>query len=188
MKIIIGLKKIMPLIETVSYKPDRIFHCTTFNKLKKYNKSKRILQPVRGFDTKFAAKEWCKKTGRNIILEIKTIPIVTHKLPDHHVTNGRAWWIESDILFKEENIMQVTVLSFSNKLLKQENYRNGYAIKTDKNVNLKFIEGEPEDASISRDYNDVFKITDLIEVAYQAGMNKEKIEIIYKETDDIEDF
>ncbi len=38
---------------------------------------------------------------------------------------------------------------------------------------LEFWDGEPEDANINRDFNDVYSITDLMKMAYDAGKNGE---------------
>lgn len=43
---------------------------------------------------------------------------------------------------------------------------------------ISFYEGEPEDMTFSRNLNDVFKISDLIKMAYNAGLNGESFEFI----------
>lgn len=45
---------------------------------------------------------------------------------------------------------------------------------------LSFIEGEPEDANLGRDYSDVYNIEDLLKMAYDAGKNNETLEIDHK--------
>lgn len=59
-----------------------LYHCTTPKKLRRYQNSGRIIHPVRGFTTQEAAREWCRKTGRTIVLKIAGEDC--HKLPDHH--------------------------------------------------------------------------------------------------------
>lgn len=44
-------------------------------------------------------------------------------------------------------------------------------------VALSFYDGEPEDANISRDFNDVLSIPDIIKLAHQAGVNGEVLNI-----------
>lgn len=52
---------------------------------------------------------------------------------------------------------------------------------------LSFIEGEPEDANLGRDYNDVYNIEDLVKMAYEAGKNGEPLEIDRKVYDSFEE-
>ena len=44
-------------------------------------------------------------------------------------------------------------------------------------IALSFYDGEPEDANISRDFNDVLSIPDIIKLAHQAGVNGEVLNI-----------
>ena len=73
-----------------------LYHCTTPKKLGRYKASGRILPPVRGFTTPEAAQEWCRKTGRSLVLEVTGQDC--HKLPDHHNKYGEAWWIDHDVI------------------------------------------------------------------------------------------
>jgi hypothetical protein len=72
-----------------------LYHVTTAKKIRQYHASKRIMAPVRGFDTLMGAMWWAIKIGRRIILRIEGEGIL---LPDHHNPMGRAYWINSDIL------------------------------------------------------------------------------------------
>ena len=56
--------------------------------------------------------------------------------------------------------------------------KNGY--KT-----LTFLDGEPEYATINRDFSDIHKIYALVKLAYEAGKNGETITSISTETDDV---
>jgi len=71
-----------------------LYHCTTPKKFARYVASRAILPPVRGFSTESAAREWCKKTGRTIILRIIGS---AHPLPDHKQRSGTAWWIKEPV-------------------------------------------------------------------------------------------
>ena len=79
----------------------KLYHCTTEKKLKRYKATGCILSPVRGWIYLNSAKEWCKKTGRNIILEIDAEK--SYPLPDHRPL-GHAHWVD-------ENIRQYKVLT-----------------------------------------------------------------------------
>lgn len=67
-----------------------LYHCTTPHKLERYIGSKQIFSPVRGWKWLNSAKEWNKKTGRTIILEIETTENV-YPLPDHKPLFHSFW-------------------------------------------------------------------------------------------------
>ena len=71
-----------------------LYHCTTPKKLDRYKKTGCILSPVRGWKYINSAKNWCKKTGRSIILKIETG--TAYPLPDHQ-PRGHAFWIDDNI-------------------------------------------------------------------------------------------
>jgi len=66
-----------------------LYHCTTEKKLNRYQTTKAILPPVRGWKYENSARNWCKKTGRNIILKIEVNE--AYPLPDHKPP-GHAYW------------------------------------------------------------------------------------------------
>lgn len=81
--------------------------------------------------------------------------------------------------------MKVLVISRSEKEVERCDYRDAYEIKIDGERVFKARDGEPEDASLCRDFNDVYNIPDIIEMAYKAGKNGEEFEIEYEESDNI---
>lgn len=76
--------------------------------------------------------------------------------------------------------------------LEDEHYeRSGYSIEVSTGTDgrtLRFLDGEPEDATINRDFSDVHKIYALVKMAYDAGCSGEDFESSSNETDDVEDF
>lgn len=56
-------------------------------------------------------------------------------------------------------------------------YREAYKIEADNGVSASFMDGEPEDANISRDFNDVYQIQYLIERANQLGLEGKTVTI-----------
>jgi len=46
---------------------------------------------------------------------------------------------------------------------------------------ISFKDGEPEDASLSRDFSDAFSIVSLMKAAYECGKSGDKLEIEYFE-------
>lgn len=49
---------------------------------------------------------------------------------------------------------------------------------------LKFVDGEPEDNTLQRNFSDVFKIDQFIGAAYNAGRMGKKLEIKYVDEED----
>lgn len=64
-------------------------------------------------------------------------------------------------------------------------YREGILIKINDKSAVRFLDGEPEDATLARDYSGVYRITELMEQAYNAGANGESFELEVVETNDI---
>jgi hypothetical protein len=70
--------------------PAILWHATTPKKLARYQASRAILPPVRGFDAPAAAAEWARLHGRSILMRL---PVRNAQaLPDHHLPEGLAWW------------------------------------------------------------------------------------------------
>lgn len=59
------------------------YHVTTKKKLQRYMETGCILAPVRFWPNKELAQNWCKRVGREIILEIDLNNQISHPLPDH---------------------------------------------------------------------------------------------------------
>jgi hypothetical protein len=72
-----------------------LYHATTPRKIERYQNTRTILMPVRGFDTMEAAELWGRKTMRTKIVKFESNRV--HKLPDHHNKYGRAFWAEENI-------------------------------------------------------------------------------------------
>lgn len=72
-----------------------LYHVTTPKKARLYGESKRIIAPVRGFDSLQGAMAWAIKVGRPVILEIECE--VAWPLPDHSNRWGAAYWTPSDV-------------------------------------------------------------------------------------------
>lgn len=56
-------------------------------------------------------------------------------------------------------------------------YREAYKIEADNGVSASFMDGDTEDANISRDFNDVYQIQYLIERANQLGLEGKTVTI-----------
>lgn len=52
-----------------------------------------------------------------------------------------------------------------------------YELEVDGKIQFKVMCGEPEDATFSRDLSDIFKIPDLMKMAYEAGKRGEPFEL-----------
>ena len=74
---------------------------------------------------------------------------------------------------------------------KEDELRRAFKItvKTEKDEKqLSFMEGEPEDANIGRDFADIVDIDNLVKMAYEAGKNGESLEIDHKNYDSFDEF
>jgi len=75
--------------------------------------------------------------------------------------------------------------------LKEDELRRAFKItvKTEKDKKqLSFIEGEPEDANMGRDFADIVDIDNLVKMAYEAGKNGESLKIDHKNYDSFDEF
>ncbi len=73
--------------------------------------------------------------------------------------------------------MKITVRTPSEEKSEEIDYRHFLQIDVDGEEKVNFFDGEPEDANLSRDFNDAYKITDLMEMAFNAGKNGEDFTI-----------
>jgi len=68
--------------------------------------------------------------------------------------------------------MKLKVITESEKFKEDNDYRRFFVIKVDGKEKVNFLDGEPEDANISRDFNDIFSIPNLMLSAYEAGKKR----------------
>lgn len=77
--------------------PTALWHATTPRKVARYEASRAILPPVRGFDTEEAARTWGAEHGpRTVVLRLE-VAWPVHPMPDHHRDDGAAWWTPADV-------------------------------------------------------------------------------------------
>ena len=79
----------------------KIYHCTTPKKMERYKNTGCILSPVRGWKYLRSAENWCKKTGRTIILEME---IGTAYPPPDHKPLFHSYWADENV--KEYQIVR----------------------------------------------------------------------------------
>lgn len=63
--------------------------------------------------------------------------------------------------------------------LEDRDWRDAYELKVESNgktVSFSFWDGESEDATLHRDFSDVFSISEAIKLAYEAGKRGEPLE------------
>lgn len=65
------------------------YHCTTKKRLERYYATGGILPPVRFWAFESSARDWMKKTQRDILLKI--VASNAYPLPDHR-PRGHAYW------------------------------------------------------------------------------------------------
>ncbi len=64
-----------------------------------------------------------------------------------------------------------------NAIRKSYDLRDGYCIEVDGEEVFEAYDGEPEDSNLSRDFNAIYSIPDLMKRAYEAGKAGETFEI-----------
>lgn len=77
------------------------------------------------------------------------------------------------------------MLTLTDEVVESNDYRNAIAIEIDGERKFEVIDGESEDANLSRDFSDCFNIENLMELAYDAGKKGETFEISYEEVEEI---
>ena len=73
--------------------PRHGYHCTTEKKLLRYERSKRIIGPVRFWPNEETARRWAKRTSRSVVLRVR-LDHVSYPLPDHIP----AYWCPQDVV------------------------------------------------------------------------------------------
>jgi len=81
--------------------------------------------------------------------------------------------------------VKITVRTRSDAEVERCGDRSAIQIHIDERKVFSVCDGEPEDATLSRDYNDCWFIPDLLEKAYNAGKAGEKFELVYEDDDGI---
>ncbi len=73
--------------------------------------------------------------------------------------------------------MKLTIKTPSDALVEERDYRSFLQIDVDGEKAFSVYDGEPEDANLSRDFNDAWKVADLMKQAYEAGKKGEEFEV-----------
>ena len=81
--------------------------------------------------------------------------------------------------------MKVTETTFTDKGREEYDYCEYLRIDVDGKQELEFMDGEPEDANLRRDFNDCFSIVNLMRRAYEAGRAGEEFEYEIRQVDDL---
>lgn len=79
--------------------------------------------------------------------------------------------------------MKIEFISSSEKWSENHDYRNFYKVMINDKVFMNFHDGEPEDSNLCRDFSDVYKIGELIELISKTAKSNEEITITDKEID-----
>ena len=82
-------------------------------------------------------------------------------------------------------MFKVEIISLTEEGQERRDYGNALEIRFNGSRVFSVYDGEPEDSNLCRDFNDCWKIPDLIEKAYKAGLAGEELEITSSEVDEI---
>ena len=80
--------------------------------------------------------------------------------------------------------MKIEVITSSGTFRDKYDDRNFLIIKVDGAEGINMLDGEPEDANLSRDFNCAYAIPELMRQAHEAGLRGEPLEIDEEESDD----
>ncbi len=82
--------------------------------------------------------------------------------------------------------MKITTVTLTPEALESREYRGLYAIEVDGKNIIELWDGETEDNSLHRNFNDVFSIPTLLQTVYDAGRRGEEISFEGVEVGDYE--
>lgn len=80
--------------------------------------------------------------------------------------------------------MKMTIKSRSEEQLEEYDYKDCCTIEIDGEKVFHVSDGEPEDANLSRDFNDVWNIPDILKRVYEAGKKGEILTIEQADADE----
>ena len=80
--------------------------------------------------------------------------------------------------------MQIIIRNRSEKDLEQCDYQDRMTVTIDGKQAFSVHDGEPEDATLGRDFNDCTNIPDMLKLAHAAGTKGEPLEITYETLDE----
>lgn len=83
--------------------------------------------------------------------------------------------------------MKVIIKTPTEAEFAERDWRSFYQIHVDDKRVFSVQDDEPEDSNLSRSFNDVYKIQELLEMAYEAGKKGEALEIKHIEVGPGED-
>ena len=81
--------------------------------------------------------------------------------------------------------MKVVERFRSEKAVEQCDDRNAMEIEINGTIEFRASDGEPEDATLNRDFNDCYNITNFMKAAYAAGKAGEEFTCTFEDSDDI---
>lgn len=81
--------------------------------------------------------------------------------------------------------MKIIITTRTEEEIERCDYKDAVEIKIDERRVFSVSDGEPEDSNLGRSFSDVYKIGDLLLIAYNAGKNGEVFELINEESEEI---
>ena len=80
--------------------------------------------------------------------------------------------------------MKVVIQTLTEEEIERRDYRDAVEILIDGKKVFSVGDGESEDNNLSRNFNDCYGIDGIIKQAYEAGMDKEKLDIKHIKLDE----
>ena len=81
--------------------------------------------------------------------------------------------------------MKVLVKSLNDTTLEKQNYEDTLVIEVNGKQEFKVADGSVEDNNLSRNFSDCYKIQDLMNQAYKAGVKGEALYLLSQRLDEV---
>ena len=80
--------------------------------------------------------------------------------------------------------MKVTIATLTPEALEERDFMDALSISVDGKEMINLSDGEPEDNTLSRNFNDVFEIPELLKLVWEAGKSGDDLVIEEIEVDE----
>ena len=80
--------------------------------------------------------------------------------------------------------MIITQVSLTEEEMERRDYRDAITIKINGSIALQFHDGEPEDNTMGRNFNDIYSIINVLKQAHAAGVAGESLTVVLEEVNE----
>lgn len=80
--------------------------------------------------------------------------------------------------------MKLTIINLTEESYKRNDYCGLFAIEINGKKVFQVYDGEPEDNNLCRNFNDIYKLSKILNMVYEAGKQGDNLEMETKEVDE----